>query len=419
MIVFEYKENQLHCEEVPLADLAANYGTPLFVYSASLIAARFREYQEALRKSKVHICYAVKANPNLSLLSLLHDLGAHFDVVSGGELRRVLAVGVPPARIFFAGVGKSLEELRFAIRHSIGSITVESPAEAARVLTLAQELKACPRVAVRINPNIRVRTHPNIRTGGAEHKFGMEENQAYEVATLLHGSPHAELCGISCHLGSQLLDVKPFWAAARRMRACYDRLQTTGCALSFISLGGGFGIAYKDHEKRLVPTELTSLGNAFADIPVTLHLEPGRSLTAEAGVLLTRVEYLKYMPSRNFVVVDAAMNDLLRPVLYDAYHRIQAVAPRVAEPPHTVDVVGPVCETGDFLARDRSLAVRAGDLLAIMDCGAYGAAMSSNYNSRARAAEVLVRNAAAVCIRARETHEQHMQPEKPVRTLKE
>lgn len=404
MSAFHYRDNRLCCDETPLAQLAERYGTPLFVYSANLIAARWHEYATALAGCEADICYAVKANSNLSLLAYLHSLGAHFDVVSGGELQRVLAAGAPPARIHFAGVGKSAAELRLAVKKDIGCICLESEMEAERLLALAEEMHARPRIAIRINPAIEADTHHSIRTGGGDHKFGIAAPAALALAERLSADRRVSLAGISCHLGSQILTIDPFIAAAKQLRSFYLSLREKNHRLSFISMGGGFGIAYRDEERRLEPRRWQELRAVFADLPARLLVEPGRSLVAEAGVLLTRVEYLKRAKTRSFVIVDAAMNDLMRPCLYDAYHRVWAVESRRGKR-RVYDLVGPVCETGDYLARERSLAVAAGDLLAVMDCGAYAMAMSSNYNSRSRAAELFVKDERVLLIRRRETIE--------------
>ena len=411
---FHYKENQLFCDDLPVAELARHYATPLYIYSAARMEARYQEYVAALHGCDAQVCYAVKANPNLSVIAHLHQLGAHFDVVSGGELQRVLQAGAPAAHIAFAGVGKSEQELRLAIRRQLGSINMESTAEAERILTLAQEMQSSPRVAIRINPDIQAETHPNVHTGGGEHKFGIEEEEAYALACRLAQDKRVRLCGISCHIGSQVLELDPFLVMAERLRAFYTRLLEKGHRLSFISIGGGFGIAYKENEKRLAPEKLTPIRQVFADLPIRLLLEPGRSLVADAGALLMRIEYIKRARRRNFAIVDAAMNDLLRPSLYDAYHRVQPALLRQGEA-RIYDLVGPVCETGDWLARDRSLCVEAGDLLALMDCGAYAMSMSSNYNSRNRPAELLVKGDQSLLIRRREDVALQVQLETPVR----
>jgi len=413
---FCYRNNQLFCEELSLAQLADQYGTPFFVYSASLIATRWNEYTTALADWDTSVCYAVKANSNLSLLAYLHQLGAHFDVVSGGELQRVLAAGAPAGHIHFAGVGKSTAELRLAIERDIGCICLESLAEAERLLSLAEAMDACPRIAIRINPAIDVDTHRSIRTGSSDHKFGIAETEALALAEKLIGDPRVQLEGISCHLGSQILTIDPFVVAANRLRTFYLKLAKNKHQLSFISMGGGFGIAYQDNQQRLEPRHWKDIGALLADLPVKLIVEPGRSLVAEAGALVTRVEYIKQAPDRKFVIVDAAMNDLLRPSLYQAYHRVLEVRPNSNEP-QTVDLVGPICETGDWLARDRKLSVAAGDLLTLMDAGAYAMSMSSNYNSRGRLTELFVKDSQVRVIRRRETIEDQWQLEQPIQSF--
>lgn len=413
MSAFCYRDNQLCCEGLSLAQLADQYGTPFFVYSANLIATRFYEYTTALAGCDSSIHYAVKANSNLSLLAYLHQLGAHFDVVSGGELQRVLMAGAPASHIHFAGVGKSTKELRLAIEQDIGCICLESVAETERLLALAAAMDACPRVAIRINPAIEADTHQSIRTGGGNHKFGIAEPEALALAERLIAEKRVQLEGISCHLGSQILTIDPFVIAAKQLRAFYLKLAKEKHSLSFISMGGGFGIAYQDNQQRLEPRHWQDIAALLADLPVKLVLEPGRSLVAEAGALVSRVEYLKQAADRKFVIVDAAMNDLLRPSLYQAYHRVLEVRANSNEP-QTVDIVGPVCETGDWLARNRKLSVSAGDLVALMDSGAYAMAMSSNYNSRGRLAELFIKDSQVRLIRRRETIEDQWQLEQPI-----
>ncbi len=413
---FHYQNNQLFCEEVSLAELAAQYGTPFFVYSANLIETRWREYTAALTGYDTSVCYAVKANSNLSLLAYLHQLGAHFDVVSSGELQRVLKIGAPANHIHFAGVGKSTAELRLAIEQEIGCICLESLAEADRLLALAQSMDACPRVAIRINPAIEADTHQSIRTGGSNHKFGIAEPEALTLAERLIADPRVQLEGLSCHLGSQILTIKPFVVAAKRLRAFYLRLAKNHQPLSFISMGGGFGIAYQEDQQRLEPQHWKDICALLADQPAKLILEPGRSLVAEAGALVTCVEYIKQASDLRFVIVDAAMNDLLRPSLYGAYHRVLEVR-KNENKPQTADLVGPVCETGDWLARGRNLAVVAGDLVALMDSGAYAMSMSSNYNSRGRLTELFIKDNQVREIRRRETISDQWQLEQPIQSF--
>ena len=405
---FNYRNGVLCADEVALDEIARRYGTPCFVYSRRSIESAYGEFRDALAGRDAMICYSVKANSNLSVLALLARLGAGFDIVSGGELARVIAAGGAPQRTLFSGVGKSEAEIRFALEKGIGCINLESQAELARVNTVAEGLGRRAPVAFRVNPDIDARTHPYISTGLRETKFGVAHADAerlYREAAALKG---VEVIGIGCHIGSMLQDSAPFVAAAQRLLALVDRLEAQGIRLRHIDFGGGIGIRYKDEAPQppaaFVAGALSVLGRR-AHLPI---FDPGRSIVGNAGVLLTRVEYVK----PRFLVVDAAMNDLIRPALYGAWHEVKAVKESNAEPA-VYDVVGPVCESADFLAKGRKLAASEGDLLAIMSSGAYAMAMSSNYNSRPRAAEVLVEGADARLVRRRESVEELFALERP------
>lgn len=403
-MTFHVHEGVLHAGRVSLAEIAAAVGTPTYVYSGEAIAAQYAALRSAFPDAS--ICYAVKANSNLGVLRLVHGLGAGFDIVSGGELQRVLAAGAPPGGAVFSGVGKSVAEIDLALKLGIGCFNVESGAELERLGARAQLLDSSAPVAVRVNPDVDANTHPYIATGLKESKFGVSADVALELYALAGRHPCLRVKGIACHIGSQVFSPGPYLQALDCLLEICARLESGGIRIEHIDMGGGFGIAYGKEEA----LDLAALGAAvterMAGRPQRLVIEPGRFLTASAGVLLTRIEYLKPAQApgqRSFVVVDAAMNDLLRPSLYDAWHAVERVeAPPADALAGTWDVVGPICETGDFLARDRDLTVSAGDLLAVRTAGAYGMALSSNYNSRGRPAEVLVEDGAFRVVRHRE-----------------
>jgi diaminopimelate decarboxylase len=403
---FDYRNGVLCAEDVPLDDIARRFGTPCYVYSRAAIESAYREFTTALAGRDALVCYSVKANSNLGVLALLARLGAGFDIVSGGELARVLAAGGEAAKTLFSGVGKSEAEIELALAKGIGCINLESQAELERVARIAQRLARRARVALRVNPDIDARTHPYISTGLRETKFGIAHAEAERLCLRASRMAQLELVGIGCHVGSLLPDAAPFVAAAARLGELVDRLAAAGVHLRHIDVGGGIGIRYREGEApqpiaAFVRGTLAALGPR----PQQLIFDPGRSIVGNAGVLLTRVEYVKPGAARNFLVVDAAMNDLIRPPLYDAWHEVRNV--RASSAGGTVyDVVGPVCESADFLARERRIAAREGDLLAILSAGAYGMVMSSNYNSRPRAAEVLVQGANTHLVRRRESVEE-------------
>ena len=400
---FAYRNGVLCAEDVPLDSIAARFGTPCYVYSRSAIEGAYGEFVRALDGRAGLVCYSVKANSNLSILQLLARLGAGFDIVSGGELARVLAAGGDAGKTVFSGVGKSEAEIRFALEKNIGCLNVESEAELERVAAIAGQLKKRAPVALRVNPDIDARTHPYISTGLRENKFGIAHAEAERLYLRAARMPELELVGIGCHIGSLLVDSAPFVAAAQKLFALVDRLETAGIRLRHVDVGGGIGIRYKDEAPQPIAAFVRGTIDALGARRHTLIFDPGRSIVGNAGVLVTRVEYVKPGAARNFLVVDAAMNDLIRPPLYDAWHDVRAVRERDGRAADAVyDVVGPICESADFLARDRRLAAAAGDLLAILSAGAYGMSMSSNYNSRPRAAEVLVAGSEARLVRRRE-----------------
>jgi diaminopimelate decarboxylase len=399
---FHYRDRALHAEAVPLERVAAEFGTPCYVYSRAALTAAFREFDSAFAPCPHLVCYAVKACSNIAILNLFARLGSGFDIVSGGELERVLAAGGDPAKIVFSGVGKSEAEMRRALQSGIRCFNVESPSELERLARVSAAMRTTAPVSIRVNPDVDAGTHPYIATGLRQNKFGVPYRDAVDLYRRAASLPHLSVEGIGCHIGSQLTDVAPFGAALRRILDLVDRLADEGIALSHVDAGGGLGIRYRDEAPATVKRYADLLRETMSTRAQTLLLEPGRALTGNAGILLTRVEYIKRGEEKNFVVVDAAMNDLLRPALYEAWHEVKPVLQRDVYP-ETYDVVGPICETGDFLALDRSLAVREGDLVAIMSAGAYGMSMSSNYNTRPRAAEVMIDRDALHLIRTRES----------------
>ncbi len=396
---------ELRLEQVALRELATRFGTPCYVYSRAALSAAYAEFVEAFRGRDTLICYAAKANSNLAILDLFARLGAGFDIVSGGELMRVLAAGGDPAKVIFSGVGKSEAEMRLALRHDILCFNVESGSELRRLERVAAGEGRRARISLRVNPDVDPNTHPYIATGLKDNKFGIAYQEALELYRLAASLPHLQVLGIDCHIGSQITSATPFADALDRLLALVDALQREGIAVSHLDLGGGVGIRYRDEEPLSIAAYAQVLQAKLGRRRLTLMLEPGRRLVGNAGLLLTRVEYVKQSADKNFAVVDAAMNDLIRPVLYEAYHEIVNLsdAPRPAK---LYDVVGPVCESADFLAKERSLALAEGDLLAVLSAGAYGSVMSSNYNTRPRAAEVMVDGAQAYLVRERESIEQ-------------
>ena len=399
---FPLRDGQRLADGVPLADIAARFGTPTFVYSRAALVAAFEAYDRALAGHPHQVCYAVKANSNLAILSVFAQLGAGFDIVSGGELARVLAAGGEPGKVVFSGVGKTRDEIEQALEADIQCFNIESAAELARIHEVAEAHGAAAPVSFRVNPDVDAQTHPYISTGLKENKFGVAHGEAFDLYRRAADMPRLEVVGIDCHIGSQLTDASPLLEAADRVLALVDRLNREGIELEHIDLGGGVGIVYRDETPVDLDAYCSALTRKFAGRSEMLMLEPGRSLVGNAGVLLTRVEYLKPGEGKNFAVVDAAMNDLMRPALYEAWHGVEPVAPHAGEALEW-DIVGPVCESGDFLARGRRLALQQGDLLAILSAGAYGMSMSSNYNSRPRACELMVDGGALQVVRERET----------------
>jgi diaminopimelate decarboxylase len=400
---FSYQADDVLCAEgVPLPEIAARFGTPCYVYSRAAIESKYREFVDACAGRDAQICYAVKANSNLAILHVLARLGSGFDIVSGGELERVLAAGGAPGRTVFSGVGKSEAEMRAALSAGVLCFNVESEPELERLATVAGALGKTAPVSLRVNPDVDPKTHPYIATGLRDDKFGIAYDQALRLYRKAASLPALRMLGIDFHIGSQLAEIEPFVAALDKILEIVDQLGAEGIALQHLDVGGGLGIRYRDERPPEVKDYVGRLFQRMGKRVIKLLLEPGRSLVGNAGLLLTRVEYLKLGATKNFAVVDAAMNDLVRPALYEAWHEVLPVR-RTRATARTYDVVGPVCESGDFLARDRTLAVAQGDLLAIMSSGAYGMSMSSNYNTRPRAAEVMVDGNAPHLVRSRES----------------
>ncbi|MEE8493939.1 MAG: diaminopimelate decarboxylase [Nitrospirales bacterium] len=403
---FHYRNGELCCEAVPLTRIAKELGTPCYVYSHTTLVRHFRAVDQAFQDTPHIVAYAVKANSNLALLRLMASEGSGADIVSGGELHRALKAGVPPQKIVFAGVGKSREEVRYALESDILMFNVESSAELLALDEAAAEVGRRARIALRINPDIDPKTHPYISTGLKKSKFGISADRALEEFELAASLRHIDVVGVHKHIGSQLTDVAPFAEALKKMLALVEELRQRGTNIRFINIGGGLGITYAD-ETPPHPKELAAaVAPLVRDRGCVLIMEPGRVIVGNAGILMTRVLYIKDGPSKKFVIVDAGMNDLIRPSLYGAYHEIRPVREDPDPKTVVVDVVGPVCESGDFLATDRSLPeVKAGDLLAVMSAGAYGFVMASNYNSRPRPPEILVKDGEIHVIRARESYD--------------
>ncbi|HET8596916.1 MAG TPA: diaminopimelate decarboxylase [Castellaniella sp.] len=403
---FPIRDGILHAEDIALTDLADRHGTPLYVYSRAALHEAWQRYADAIEGRDALICYGVKANSNLAVLHEFQRLGAGFDIVSGGELARVLAAGASAERIVFSGVGKQNWEIRRALSAGIKCFNVESAAELERLADIAQEMGVRAPVSLRVNPDVDAGTHPYISTGLKENKFGVDILKAPALYRQASQHPALEVVGVDCHIGSQITEISPYLDALDKLLGLVETLAGDGIVLRHLDLGGGLGIRYTDetppHPADLLNPVFAALAERGLD-HLQVILEPGRSLVGNAGVLLTRVEYLKPTDARNFAIVDAAMNDLMRPALYEAWHDVVPVQPRNGTPTETYDVVGPICESGDWLARGRPLPLEQGDLLAILSAGAYGFSMSSQYNTRPRAAEILVDGQRHWLVRPRES----------------
>lgn len=409
---FHYRQNELHCEDTSLTELAQQVGTPCYVYSAATLQHHFKVFDEAFNHVPHLTCFSVKANSNLAILRLLGSLGGGVDIVSGGELFRARQAGVPAKRIVYSGVGKTREEIDYALREDILLFNIESPQELELINIRAGQLNCQARIALRVNPDVDPKTHPYISTGMKKNKFGIDIEAALEEYERAKNLSNVEIVGVDCHVGSQLTEIAPFVDTLKRLRLLIGRLKDIGIDIQYLDLGGGLGITY-DQEAPPHPREYAqAILQELQDLPCTLIFEPGRVIVGNAGILITQVLYTKATPSKNFVIVDAAMNDLVRPSLYGSYHHIQPLR-ETEKVSQIVDVVGPICESSDFLAKDRSLpAVESGDYLAVMSAGAYGFTMSSNYNSRPRAAEILVTEDRFYVIRERESWEELIQGER-------
>lgn len=414
---FHYSNRELYVEEVPIASIMAEFGSPCYIYSQAILRRQWCAFKQLLENSQ-QICYAVKANSNLAILASLAKWGAGFDIVSGGELARVMQAGGDAKKTVFSGVGKTSEEIKTALQLNIGCFNVESASELLRIEAIAKNLHKTAVIALRINPNIDAKTHPYITTGLKETKFGMSANTALQLYRRAATSQHLKIQGISCHLGSQLTTLDPFLQAIEQLLDLAAQLEKENIQLKTINLGGGLGVSYQQ-EKVPSPQEYCQQILAILkkrNATLQLIIEPGRVITAQAGILVTKIEYLKSNSDKNFAIVDAGMNDLIRPALYHAEQNILPVTQRCDLPEKNYDVVGPICESSDFLGKNRQLAIQAADYLAIMDSGAYGFSMSSNYNSRPRAAEVIVDKNQSFLIRSRETLEQLWENEKLLST---
>ena len=406
-MTFTYRNGALCAELVSLETIAARFGTPCYVYSSAAIEDAYGQFAQALRGRDALICYSVKANSNLAVLALLARLGSGFDIVSGGELARVLKAGGEAGKTFFSGVGKTEDEIAGALRSGIACINLESEAELERVAGVARNLGKRAPVAFRVNPDVDPKTHPYITTGLRETKFGVAHTDAERLYLRAAAMAELDIRGIGCHIGSMLTDVAPFAASVERLAQLAAAIEQRGVRLSHVDVGGGIGIRYKEENPRPIGDFVSAALAAVGSVSRKVVFDPGRSIVGAAGALLTRVQYVKRAAERSHMVVDAAMNDLLRPALYGAWHDVREVRePQEGARRDVYDVVGPVCESADFLAKERLLAAREGDLLALMSAGAYGMSMSSNYNSRPRAAEVLVRGAACHLVRRRESVEE-------------
>lgn len=407
MDFFHYQNGQLMAEQLPVRQIAEQFGTPAYIYSRATLERHWHAFDDALGEHPHLICFAVKSNPNIAILNLMAQLGSGFDIVSQGELERVLAAGGDPGKVVFSGVAKSPTEIRRALEVGIRCFNVESRAELLRINDIAAQLGKIAPISLRVNPDVDAHTHPYISTGLKENKFGISVNEAREVYRTASRLPHIKISGMDCHIGSQLTELQPFLDAADRLIVLMKQLQQDGIALQHLDLGGGLGVTYHD-ENAPHPTQYAAaLLDKLKDYPaLEIILEPGRAITANAGILVTKVEYLKSHEDRHFAIVDTGMNDMIRPALYQAYMNIVEIDRTLAREPQVYDVVGPICETADFLGKQRELAIAAGDFIAQRSAGAYGASMASTYNSRPRAIEIMVDGNQAHLIKRRESFDE-------------
>ncbi|MHA7855791.1 diaminopimelate decarboxylase [Marinobacter shengliensis] len=408
---FNYRNGELYAEDVPVASIAERFGTPAYVYSRATLERHYRAYDSALNGRPHLVCYAVKANSNLAVLNVLARLGAGFDIVSAGELERVLRAGGDPARVVFSGVGKQEWEMKRALEVGVRCFNVESDTELDRLNKVAGELGVRAPVSLRVNPDVDAGTHPYISTGLKENKFGIDIAEAPQVYARAAALPNLDVHGVDCHIGSQLTSVSPFLDALDRVLVLIDTLADQGIHIRHLDMGGGLGVTYNQEQPPQPADYVKALAERLGDRELELIMEPGRSIAANAGILLTRVEFLKCTEHRNFAIIDAAMNDLIRPALYSAWQAIIPVQPHQDGEEKAWDLVGPVCETGDFLGKDRQLRLKAGDLLAVRSAGAYGFVMASNYNTRNRPPELMVDGDQVHVVRRRETLDDQLGPE--------
>ena len=402
---FTYKNGQLHAEDISLLEIAKRHNTPCYIYSKKAIQTKYTEFDLAFTSNQHLICYAVKANSNISILNILAKMGSGFDIVSSGELFRVLKAGGSPDKVVFSGVGKRLDEMKFALEQNIKCFNVESKSELLKLNKIAESMKVSAPVSLRVNPDVDAKTHPYIATGLKENKFGISFELAKDIFKQAAKMSNINLIGIDCHIGSQISELSPFQDALQKLLDLIDELKKIGIQLRHVDIGGGLGITYKDEVLPTPSQYVNAITNTANGHDLEIIIEPGRSIVGNAGILLTKVEYLNETPFKNFAVVDTAMNDLIRPSLYNGWHEIKRVTQDSDAKEKTYDIVGPICETGDFVGKNRTLSLTEGDLLAIFSTGAYGFSMSSNYNSRPRAAEILVDDNQIYEIRERETQE--------------
>lgn len=400
---FQYQSGSLHAEQVSVANIAERFGTPCYIYSRAALEQHWQAFNDAFAEMPHLVCYAVKANSNLAVLNVLARQGSGFDIVSAGELARVIAAGGKAAKTVFSGVGKTEAEIEYALQQGIRCFNVESIPELSRINDVAQRLNTKAPISIRVNPDVDAQTHPYISTGLKENKFGIAIEDARTVYRSASEMANLDIVGVDCHIGSQLTSVSPFVDALKRVLALIDELKADGTVIKHLDIGGGLGIHYRDETPPTPAEYAAELKPLLADRNLEILLEPGRAIAGNAGILLTKVEFIKPTEAKQFAIVDAAMNDLLRPALYQSWQAIVPVEAESTAPKAVYDIVGPICETGDFLGKDRELAIEQGDLLAIRSAGAYGFTMSSNYNSRPRAAEVMVDGEAIHLVRERET----------------
>jgi len=410
--IIHKKSDDFFIENTKLLDVVAKHKTPLYIYSKKQILSQISDFSSSLDGLNSLICFAVKANSNIAILNLMAQKGLGFDIVSGGELKRVIAAKGDPKKVVFSGIGKSHDEIQLAIEEGILSFNIESQEELLKIQSIAQKLDKKAPISIRVNPNVDAKTHPYISTGLKDNKFGVAENEAIELYRQAKKLSHIQIKGVDCHIGSQITEIAPFTDSLKKLIHIYDQLYSLGIELEHIDIGGGVGIDYMDDNPPSFSDYANSIKEVLGNRQIQIIFEPGRVIVGKAGTLITKIEYLKKGETKNFAIVDAAMNDLMRPSLYDAYHEIINLSPNNNINEETYDVVGPVCETGDFLGKHRKLSIQTGDILAVLDAGAYGMSMSSNYNSRPRACEVIVDDEHFYEIKSRETFDQLIANEK-------